>query len=488
VTVRAESLRERLTTAGLLVQWPANAPDTFSSVTTDSRTIEPGALFAAYAGTSFDAHVFVPTAASAGATAVLCERAVEGTQVPQILVTDGRRAAAVAAALAAGDPASRLTLVAVTGTNGKTTSVHLLRHLLGDDTPAASIGTLGAILGDGTPVPGSEGLTTPGPVELQRVLATLVAGGVRTVAMEASSHSLDQDRLWGLSFRAGVFTNLTRDHLDYHQSEERYFQAKARLVGLVPPDGWVVTNADAPVWQGLPAHPQRLTFGLHGPADVGAADLRGDAHGMRFTLRYRGAQALVALPLLGSFNVENALGAAAAALALGRPLDAVAARLATVPQVPGRMELLASEPCVVLRDYAHTPDGMTRALAALRPLTRGRLILVFGCGGDRDRGKRPVMGGIAARDADLVIITADNPRTETLESILDDIEGGMGEVPHLRILDRRVAIARAVSIARPGDTVLLAGKGHETYQIFGHEKHPFDEREIVVDAARALTR
>jgi len=207
---------------------------------------------------------------------------------------------------------------------------------------------------------------------------------------------------------------------------------------------------------------------------------------MRFVLSFRGESSPVALPLLGRFNVENALGAAATALALGHDLAAIADRLSHAPQVPGRMELVASAPCVVLRDYAHTPDALERALAAVRPLTRGRLIAVFGCGGDRDRGKRPVMGGIAARDADLAIVTSDNPRTEDPGTILDDVEEGMGQTPHLRIVDRRQAIARAVAIARADDTILLAGKGHETYQVVGREKLPFDERDIVRDAVQAL--
>ena len=337
-------------------------------------------------------------------------------------------------------------------------------------------------------LPGTESLTTPGPVELHGTLARLRDAGVRTVAMEASSHSLDQDRLYGLTFRAAVFTNLTRDHLDYHRTQEAYFAAKAKLVALLERDGWLVVNADDPAWQQLPAQANRLSFGVRGAADVRATDIEGDARGMRFRISARGRSARVALPLLGGFNVENALGAAAAALALGRDLDEVAGRLALVPQVPGRMERLADSPCVVLRDYAHTPDALERALAALRPLTAGRLIVVFGAGGDRDRGKRPVMGGIAARDADLAVVTSDNPRTEPPGQILDEIEAGMGDVPHLRVVDRRQAIARAISISRPDDTVLLAGKGHETYQVVGHDKLPLDERDIVAETVKATAR
>ena len=478
--MRADRLRQRLAGAGLLVEWPAmtSAP-VLESVTTDSRRVAPGALFAAYRGSVSDGHAFLAAAVKAGAIAAMVEHPVAEVRVPQIVVRDGRLAAGAAAALAHGDPASALTLLAVTGTNGKTTTVALLRHLFGEEAPAGSIGTLGAIDGTGTVLPGTGNLTTPGPVELQAALAALRDGGVRTVAMEASSHSLAQDRVAGLRFRAAVFTNLTRDHLDYHGTEERYLEAKLRLQGYLAPDGVAITNAGDPAWRAVAPRPGNLSFGLEVPADVTARDVEGDAGGMRFTLVAGRAEHRIALPLLGRFNVENALAAAAAALALGHDPARVAALLRQAPQVPGRMERIAERPCVVLRDYAHTPDALERALVALRPLTAGRLIVVFGAGGDRDRGKRPTMGRVAAQGADLAIITSDNPRTEDPERILDDIEAGMGDVPHLRIEGRRAAIVRALSIAAAGDTVLLAGKGHEDYQVLGTQKLPFDERAIV---------
>jgi len=485
--VRSEALRSRLEAAGELVAWPEGVPADLGPAVTDSRATSPGALFVAYAGSSTDSHAFVPQVVAAGAAAVIVERATT-TTVPAIVVRHGRRAAAIAAALELGDPAASLTLLGVTGTNGKTTTVHILRHLFGGADPAASIGTLGAIDGEGRVLPGSYGLTTPGPVELQHTLATLRGLGVRTVAMEASSHSLDQDRLYGLAFRAAVFTNLTREHLDYHQTEAAYLEAKLKLTGLLSPDGAAVVNADDRAWDRMETDRRRLTFGISMPADVRAVEIGGGPEGMSFTLTFEGRAAPVRLPLLGRYNVENALGAAAAALASGHDLEAVAERLGSVPQVPGRMERLAEVPCAVLRDYAHTPDGLERALAAVRPFARGRLILIFGCGGDRDRGKRPVMGAIAARDTDLVILTEDNPRTEPVAQILDDMEAGMGQTPHLRIVDRRQAIGRAIAIARPDDLILLAGKGHETYQIIGTEKQHFDEREVVQEAVEALGR
>ena len=484
--MRSEALRVRLAESGELIEWPASLPAELTTVTTDSRIVKPGMLYVAYRGSATDSHDFLPQVQAAGAAAAIVERAIS-SPLPQILVRTGRHAAAQAAALQFGDPAEAIDLLAVTGTNGKTTSVHLLRHLFGADAPAASIGTLGAVGGDGKVLPGTENLTTPGPVELQGTLAALRDAGVKTVAMEASSHSLDQDRLHGLEFRAAIFTNLTRDHLDYHQTLEAYRAAKLKLTRYLGPGGWAIVNADDRAWSGMEGA-QKVSFGITEPADLRATGITGDSRGMRFTLEWRGSKARVSLPLLGRFNIENALGAAAAALALGHRLDAVAERLGSSPQVPGRMERVADAPCVILRDYAHTPDALTRALAAARPLTKGRLIVVFGCGGDRDRGKRPVMGGIAVKDADLAIVTSDNPRTEDPERILDDIEEGMGDAPHLRIVDRRQAIGRAVAIARPDDTVVLAGKGHENYQVIGKTKHPFDERDVVADARKALAR
>jgi UDP-N-acetylmuramoyl-L-alanyl-D-glutamate--2,6-diaminopimelate ligase len=373
----------------------------------------------------------------------------------------------------------------VTGTNGKTTTTALIRHLLNARGTAASIGTIGALDGTGAAIPSTAGsLTTPGPIDLQATLAALAARGVADVVMEASSHSLDQGRLDGLTLAAGVFTNVTRDHLDYHGTMEAYLAAKLKLSALLGNSGSEIVNLDDPAWRALAPSGRRVTFGLHPAADVRAAEVVLDARGSRFTLTGRFGTMPASLPLLGDFNVANALAAAACALALGRPLAEVVARLAEAPQVPGRMEMLTDRPCVVLRDYAHTPDALERALAALRPLTRGRLLVVFGCGGDRDRGKRPMMGRIAADRADLAIVTSDNPRTENPDAIIDEIERGMGGAAHIRITDRLAAIRRAVAEAAPDDTILLAGKGHETYQVVGTEKQPFDEREIVREAVR----
>jgi UDP-N-acetylmuramoyl-L-alanyl-D-glutamate--2,6-diaminopimelate ligase len=445
----------------------------------DSRTVAAGSLYVAARGSQADGHRFVADAVRRGAAAVVVETP-QPDPVPQIVVRDGRRAALAIGQAWYGHPGRRLTLVGVTGTNGKTTTTGLVRHLFNAEAGAGSIGTLGAFDGHGDAVQSTAGtLTTPGPIDLQATLADLVARGCAGVAMEASSHSLDQGRLDGLSFAAAVYTNLTRDHLDYHGTMEAYLASKLKLSALLGLDGVEVVNLDDPAWAALPSRGPRVTFGLHPAADVRASGIALDASGSRFRLdgRYGGAEA--SLPLLGDFNVSNALAAVACALALGRPLADVVGRLAASPQVPGRMERIAAARCSVLRDYAHTPDALERALATLRPLTAGRLIVVFGCGGDRDKGKRPIMGRIAAEGSDLAIATSDNPRTEDPGAIIDDIERGMGGVAHLRFVDRLAAIHAALEAGRPGDTILLAGKGHETYQVLGTTKVPFDERAIV---------
>lgn len=480
MTLAWDELIGTLRRADLLVS-ASGTPPPLTGLTSDSRTVEPGAVYVAVRGSQADGHRFVRDAVRRGAAAVVVE-APQELPVPQLVVRDGRRAAAALGSAWYGHPGRRLRLIGVTGTNGKTTTVALIRHLLNAHGGAASIGTIGAWDGAGEPVPSTAGsLTTPGPIDLQATLAALVARGATDVAMEASSHSLDQGRLEGLSFAAAVFTNLTRDHLDYHSSMEAYLAAKLKLGALLGIGGVAVVNLDDPAWRAVTGAP-RVTFGLDPAAEVRAGEIELGAGGSCFTLSGRFGSAAVTLPLLGDFNVSNALAAAACGLALGLPLAEAVERLAAAPQVPGRMERISDRPCVVLRDYAHTPDALERALRTLRPLTRGRLLVLFGCGGDRDRGKRPLMGRLAAELADLAVVTSDNPRTEDPDAIIDEIEQGMGGVPHLRITDRLRAIHAILSEARPDDTILLAGKGHETYQVIGTEKVPFDEREIVQEA------
>ena len=477
--VRLASITDALRRAGLLLAEHGVLPQAISSIADDSRRVRKGALFLAVRGAEQDGHDYLPRAEQAGAVVAIVDDPSR-TQLPSLMVSDTRRAAAVAAAAFYGEPASQLRLAGVTGTNGKTTTVGMLRHLL--DEPgarSASIGTLGVLIGsEGSTLGGGDGLTTPGPVELQRVLRTLHDSGVRTVAMETSSHALHQGRVEGLHFETAVFTNFTRDHLDYHVTMEAYLAAKALLVSLLARSGAAIVNADDPAWATLPPAPRTIRFGLREGADVYAHNVVYTPRGSVWTLATGADVHTVHLPLMGDFNIANALGAAGAAWAMGvMPAD-IATRLSSMPQVPGRLEIISERP-TVLRDYAHTPDALARALDAVRPFTTGRLIAVFGCGGDRDRGKRPEMGRIAQTKADLAIVTSDNPRTEDPETILDDIEAGMSAGRHERIEDRRSAIARAIGAARDGDVVVLAGKGHETYQIRGTAKYPFDEREIV---------
>ena len=477
--VRLSSVVARLRDWALLVGAPAADVDVMG-ITDDSRQVFRGDLFCAWAGGAVDAHRFVSDAQAAGAVAAVVERPVAETVMPQVVARDGRRAASVAASVVLGDPQDALRVVGLTGTNGKTTSVWLLRHLLSSAYRCASLGTLGVYLPDGSRLEGSERLTTPGPVELIRTLRALVDGGADAVAMEVSSHALEQGRVHALGFDAVVFSNLTRDHLDYHVTEAAYLAAKLLLADRVREDGWAVINARVPAWQAVRSRVRRvLSFGIDTDADLQASHVIVTEHGTRFVCTYRGEVVPVELPLLGSFNVENTLGALGACVALGLDLRTCVARLASVPQVPGRLERIAETPCTVLRDYAHTPDALERVLQDLRPLVRGRLIVLFGAGGDRDPGKRALMGEVAQANADVIIVTSDNPRTEDPDTIIDQIMAAIAPGRAERITDRRLAIAHVLGLARRGDVVLLAGKGHETYQVLGTTRVPFDERTIV---------
>jgi UDP-N-acetylmuramoyl-L-alanyl-D-glutamate--2,6-diaminopimelate ligase len=495
-----DRIAEVLRSAGLEVELRGQGDLAASGVAQDSRQVVPGDLFLAWKGTAHDAHDFVADAARGGAVAAVVERFLE-LDVPQIRVGDGRRAAAIAAQLLLGNPGDHLLIVGVTGTNGKTTTAFLARHLLARRGPAAILGTLGLTGPDGALREGTENLTTPGPVELARRLAELVSEGVTSVVLEASSHALQQRRLDGLSFQLAAFTNLTRDHLDYHGSFPEYLRAKARLLDLLGDDGGVVVNGNDPAWSDLPPVPGRLLVarvegaqGREVPSrgerlpDLVARELELTGTGSHFRLSWGDQEVEATLPLLGRFNVENALAALGLALLAGASLEEVAAALSGAPAPRGRLEVVAREPVTVVVDFAHTPDALVRVLETLRPLYPGRLIVVFGAGGDRDRAKRPEMGRAVSEVADLAVVTSDNPRTEDPERIIDDVTAGMEQGAYERVVDRRDAIARALELAGEGDVVLLAGKGHETYQVVGTEKRPFDERKIVreiLDAGRA---
>lgn len=475
-----------LRSAGLLLETHGPGDVVVGGAAQDSRRVEAGDVFLAWTGTSADAHDHLADAVDAGAVAAVVERRVADVDVPQLVVADGRRAAAVVADALAGSPWADLFMAAVTGTNGKTTTALMVRHILAERGPAAAVGTLGVVDADGVR-PGTEGLTTPGPVQLAEWLRALVDDGIRSVVMEASSHALDQRRLDGVRFDVAVFTNLSQDHLDYHPDLQAYRDAKARLVELVRDGGAVVVNADEPAWAAVDVAGRRtVRFGLDAPDAHVRADIRDlAAAGTRFDLVSGDDVVAVDLPLPGRFNVENALAAAGVALVAGMEAADVAEALSSLPQVAGRLEVVHAGAFTVLVDFAHTPDALQNVLDALRPLTQGRLVVLFGAGGDRDRAKRRPMAAAVAERADVVILTSDNPRTEDPERILDDLAEGLAGRDYHRDADRRAAIHHAVAVARDGDTVLLAGKGHETYQIVGHEKRPFDERVVVREALMA---
>jgi UDP-N-acetylmuramoyl-L-alanyl-D-glutamate--2,6-diaminopimelate ligase len=470
-----------------------------AAVTCDSREVVPGALFFALAGAKADGARFAQDAFERGAVAIASERPIPGlsAQVAQLEVSSGRRAMAIAAANFFGRPGDSMTLLGVTGTNGKTTTSYLVEAMLaGAGEKPGVVGTVSyRFAGTSAPAPN----TTPESTALQALLARMRDAGTTAVVLEVSSHALAQERVHGLSFTSAAFTNLTRDHLDYHRDMESYFQVKRKLL-VEQCAGPAVINADD-------AHGQRLLdelcregrtawgFSTSGrAADLavreGAQSLEG-IHGVLVTPR---GEAAFTSPLVGGHNVENLLTATGLMLGAGFGLEAVVRGAAALGCVPGRLERVSRRGVHAFVDYAHTDDALTRALGALRPLVSGRLLCLFGCGGDRDMGKRPLMGEAAARGAELVVVTSDNPRTEDPEAIIAQILPGLaragarslnlsqarGGAPGFLVeADRRLAIELAASLARRGDALLIAGKGHEDYQVVGTEKRPFDDREEV---------
>jgi UDP-N-acetylmuramoyl-L-alanyl-D-glutamate--2,6-diaminopimelate ligase len=454
-------------------------------VTHDSRQVRPGSLFAAFRGQRLDGGAFIADAVASGAAAILAEGpAPEGLGVPFVRVQHARAAAAVLAARLAGDPAERLVMVGVTGTSGKTTTTLLIDRMLG--TVVGTTGLFGTLVyraGGGGAVEAAR--TTPEATDLQPMLAALVRAGGAAAVMECSSHAIDLDRLVGCRFDVAVFMNLSRDHLDYHPDLEAYFETKARLFSMLKPDGLAVVNVDdhwgERLIDRLPFR-RTLGFSLRGSRNaVVVADAEVSPHGTRVAIRSPAPLAIES-PLLGAPNAENLLAAASVGFALGIAPDRIAATLGAVDCIPGRMERIPNALGVqVLVDYAHKPaalEGVLRTCRALAHSSAGRVIVVFGCGGDRDRGKRPQMGRIAALLADAVVLTSDNPRSENPGAILAEIEAGVHETGRRALVlpDRGEAIAAALREARPGDVVLIAGKGHERYQETAGRKEPFDER------------
>jgi UDP-N-acetylmuramoyl-L-alanyl-D-glutamate--2,6-diaminopimelate ligase len=461
--------------------WLDDGDSEVAEVAYRTDDVRPGSLFFAAPGTRIDGHRFVAEAAERGAVAALVERPVDAP-LTRVQVPSVRRAMGPVAAELFGHPARRLRLAGITGTNGKTTTTYLLESIFtAAGLVPGVIGTTG-VRSAGAAIPLAR--TTPEAPDLHRLLFRMAGEGVQAVAMEVSSHGLEQHRVGGVRFDVAAFTNLSQDHLDYHGNLEAYLAAKA-LLFTEELAARAVINVDDPAGRSLAGRIPTLSFGLEPGADLRAEDVRITSEGVAFTVD--GLE--VTSRLRGRFSVYNALGAFAAARALGLDDDAIVAGIAALSGVPGRIEPIeAGQDFLVLVDYAHTPDSVENVLAAARPLTRGRLIVVIGCGGDRDRGKRPLMGEAATRAADLTVVTSDNPRSEDPDAIIAEIVPGArrGGGEFVVDADRRLAIRLALRAAAPGDVVVIAGKGHESGQEFADRTVPFDDRTVAREELRDL--
>ncbi|MBI5577022.1 MAG: UDP-N-acetylmuramoyl-L-alanyl-D-glutamate--2,6-diaminopimelate ligase [Deltaproteobacteria bacterium] len=466
-------------------------------IAVDSRKVRKGDLFVALSGERTDGHEFLPQAARAGAAAALVEREIPSLPLPAVRVPSTAEALPAVAARFHGDPTAKLKVIGVTGTNGKTTVTYLLESIFAAAgiTPAV-IGTINYRVGGETL---RTGLTTPFPHELQEVMSEALSRGATHAVMEVSSHSAAQGRIAGVRFDTGVFTNLSRDHLDYHGTMENYFDAKAKFFRMYLPAGGkhpgIAINMDDPYGIRLAREfPEAVTYGFRRDCRVSPSRVETDWTGTSMSLLTPWGALDLRTRLVGAYNASNVMAAVCAAGILGIPDDAIRAGVEGLSSIPGRMEEIPNRRGLhVFVDYAHTPEGLDRVLSTLEGLGEGRLITVFGCGGNRDRGKRPEMGRITALRSHVVVVTSDNPRNEDPASIIFDILPGLrsegfleaeGDVPwkdgyFMVISDRKAAIARALSLARPGDTVAIAGKGHENVQIIGDRSLPFDDREIV---------
>ena len=452
-------------------------------VSYDSRATQPGDLFVAMTGFAADGHAFIGKAMAAGASAVLCQKQPEDPAVPYVRVADSRRALAEVGANFFGHPADSMTMVGVTGTNGKTTTTYLLKSIL-EQAAGAKVGLIGTnqnIIGEEI-IPTER--TTPESFELQRLFAQMRDAGCTHVVMEVSSHALALDRVYGVHYAVGIFTNLTQDHLDFHKTMEAYCDAKAILFRNCDVG---VCNADAPWTERLlkDATCRKFSYAEQAAADLRAENVCLEADHVAFDAVTKEKSVPIRVNIPGGFMVYNTLDVLGAALMLGIPLEKSADVLARVPHVKGRVEVVPTpgKDYTVLIDYAHSPDGLENVLTSVKGFAKGRTIALFGCGGDRDKTKRPKMGKIAAEIADFVVVTTDNPRTEKPGDIIADILPGMqdSDTPHVVVEDRIEAIHWAMDHAQPGDVIVLCGKGHETYQEVNHVKHHMDEREIVAD-------
>src|ERR1700726_267886 len=460
------------------------------SIAYDSRRVQRNGLFVALRGEKFDGHDFIEQAIEKGASVIVSDREQKYPRATCVAVENTRTAVADLSAAFYGYPARKLKLAGITGTNGKTTTTFLIQHICEKaGVRCGLIGTVRYQLGERV-LPAAR--TTPESLDLQELLAQIANAGCRAAAMEVSSHALGQDRIRGLEWDVAVFTNLTQDHLDYHGTMENYFESKAKLFTQLAQQQQkrkpvAVVNMDDRYGEQLLDKIDKkisvITFGMGARADFRASNYRMEFGGTSYQLDARGKSYLVRIPLIGRFNVANSLAALAAANAMGIGVREAVLSLGKSPQVPGRLEMVpAKRQFQVFVDYAHTPDALLNVLKTLRKLEPGRLITVFGCGGDRDRQKRPLMGRIADQNADYSIITSDNPRKEDPDAIIAEAEKGFRSDHYEKITDRAKAIARAIELAQPRDIVLIAGKGHEAYQEFADHTVPFEDLQVGRDA------
>ena len=465
----------------------------------DSRLVQPGDCFVAIGGTNYDGHDFISQALSAGAKYVVCQSglapalrrmlnaAEAGVVVP---VPDSSTALAILAQARNGNPAQKLTNLAVTGTNGKTTVTFLVRSVLRN--AGKKCGLIGTVIYDTADQTTEAPLTTPDCLTIAEAQRRMVNSGAQYMVIEASSHALHQNRLAAIDFTAAAFTNLTGDHLDYHKTESAYLDAKTKLFDKLSPDAAAVLNSQSPHSSRIAKRTgaKILWYGIDDDSDITAHIESRTIEGTRFRLSFQGQTQVVSTPLLGLYNVSNHLAATGLCLAAGLDLETIASGLSALKSVPGRLERVDFDgDFAILIDYAHTDDALKNVIATLKPLCKGKLILVFGCGGDRDRTKRPRMAAVAEQLADFVIVTSDNPRTEPPESIIEQIVAGFANPAADTILvesDRAEAIRLAVCRAQKDDIVLIAGKGHEDYQIIGKEKIHFSDKEIAADCLATI--
>lgn len=481
-------LRDLIVDMPYLLDTQGNLEIELASVTSNSREKVERGVFFCIPGARFDAHNYAPQAVANGCVALVVERYLD-IDVPQVRVSNARAAMSRMAAAFYGHPARGMKLVGITGTKGKTTSTYMLKAILEKaGHKCGLIGTTGNMIGDRL-LKGS--LTTPDPIDLQRTLRMMADEGVEYVTMEISAHAIDMHRLDGLTFEVGCYTNLSQDHLDYFHSMENYFETKKKFFtsGMVRN---ATVNVDEETSEGVLSALEIpcLTYGICAPADLFARDIEITEDGVSFEVQLQGMHPLqVNLMMTGMFNVYNAMAAASCAMVLGISAADIKAGLEGMPSVPGRIEMLPTgTPYRVILDYSHVPDALMNILTTVRQFAKARVIALFGCGGDRDQGKRPMMGEIGGKLADLSILTSDNPRTEDPMKILEAIEAGIkptgGE--YVVIENRREAIRYAMEIAEAGDIIVLAGKGHETYQEINGVKYPFDEKVVVQELLKEM--